>query len=116
MICVECDNRLYAGPKRFHIDKFVCRSCQRNPALQLRVLLEDARLRGTTFEEAWAWALGDAPEYRNGRVRWPHDTNHRCEWKDIFDDLSTQDVWRGCYEQEPATEREKTLVHLAFAA
>lgn len=121
--CGECAGRLYCGPSPYQIDEFVCRNCQRSPAIQVRVLLAWARGQGFDFFTSWRVVLGDMitrsngePDFINGRVRWPHDTTHRREWKRIFADVDQQDVWRAAFEGEPRTEREKTLVNLALVA
>lgn len=121
--CRNCDARLYDGPRPYQIDEFVCRDCQRSPAVQVRVLLESARQRAMTFDEAWVFALGDLiklssgePDFVNGRVRWPHDTTHRREWKRTLADSKARKVWRAAYRNDPAKPAEKTLRHLAIAA
>lgn len=86
----------------------VCRDCQKSPAVQMRVLLEYARVRDLTFAEAW--------EFSFVRIRWPHDTTHRREWKAILRQPSQRRVWESAYNREPQDERAKTLVHLALAA
>lgn len=114
--CRNCDRLLYAGLKPFQVDKLVCRECQKNPAVQLRILLDDARRRGLEFEEAYGLAVGAAPDYKDSRIRWPHDTAHRQDWKRILASEKTREVWRRAYDREPSTERQKTLQHLAIAA
>jgi hypothetical protein len=73
-----------------------------SPAVQLRCLLQQARLTGLTFEEAWEPCLRS--------VSWPHDTQHRHEWKAILGDGKA--AWYG----DPAPRREERLSTLAAAA
>jgi hypothetical protein len=60
------------------------------------------------FEIAWRFAFA--------RVRWPHDTTHRREWKRIIEDPAGRDVWRRAFELEPPTARDRTLARLDIAA
>ncbi len=106
--CRSCDAELYAGVRPYQIDELLCRECQKSPAVQMRVLLERARERDMNFDEAWDFAFA--------RIRWPHDTTHRREWKDIFRSVKSRRVWRSCFERQPPLEREKNLAHLAVAA
>lgn len=122
-VCRNCGGRLYDGDDPYQIDELVCRECQRSPAVQMRVLLERARDRLMPFDEAWVWAIGEQfvredklIDFRGGRVRWPHDTTHRIEWKQILGSRKDREVWRRSYLRQPAGEREKTLVNLAVAA
>lgn len=93
-----------------------------SPAVQLRARLQEARVEGMEFEEAWPWAFK--------RVKWPHDTTHRVEWKAVLGDpASAQRVgmapgqaakqvraWRACYLREPITAREAPLQRLEMVA
>lgn len=110
MTCRSCDGPLYRGPDAYQIDKLVCRACQKSksPAVQMRLLLDDARSRAMEFEQAWEFAFS--------RIRWPHDTTHRREWKAVLESKKAIAVWRSAYERAPSTETEKTLAHLALAA
>lgn len=74
--CLECGRPRYCGKGAKAADEFMCRECQRSPATQVRVYLARARERDMTFERAWVFAIE--------RVRWPHDTRHRWEWKGVL--------------------------------
>lgn len=74
----------------------------------MRVLLLYARDRELLFTEAWEFAFS--------RIRWPHDTGHRREWKAILRDKSQVRQWEAAYNREPQDDRQKTLVHLALVA
>lgn len=91
-----------------------------SPAVQLRLLLEQSRSFGRDFDVAWEMAL------EPGRIRWPHDTAHRREWKLILgvedefgnpiDDSEIREVWRAAYHREPAAKSsEKSLTRLIAA-
>lgn len=79
-----------------------------SPAIQFRKLLEYGRERGWPFETAWRWSYE--------RVRWPHDTTHRREWKKILgeshDDqrrtpTQQREAWQSAYERtEPSTKEQ----------
>lgn len=73
----------------FHVDRWLCVECQRSPAVQLRALLNVSRKNDVEFEEAWSLALS--------RVRWPHDTVHRREWKTVLEAPSAREAWRTAY-------------------
>lgn len=86
-----------------------------SPAVQLRVLLQEARAQGLSFEEAWEPCLR--------RVRWCHDTQHRHEWKAILGDgkgfktpPGTFRTWKAAWYGDPAPRREERLSTLAAAA
>lgn len=112
--CVNC-GRGYA-PGQYEMDDWLCRECQRSPAVQVRVLLNVARGLDATFEQAWGYALGCAPyqepDGREGLVRWPHDTDHRTEWKRVFADADAVDVWRSAYAFEAPSHGEERLTSL----
>lgn len=121
--CRNCGGDLYSGSHGYQIDDLVCRACQKSPAVQIRVLLDRARDQDCDFDQAWRFALGEQvmrpdghADFIGGRVRWPHDTNHRIEWKDILSLRKVRDTWRACYENEPPKKTEKTLAQLALAA
>lgn len=87
-----------------------------SPAIQMRKLLAFGRARGWEFETAWRWSWE--------RVRWPHDTTHRLEWKAILgacpeDDRSVPMVqrqsWRCAYEREEQSRRERSVGLLVAA-
>lgn len=114
------DHELYSGGRPYQIDELLCRSCQRSPAVQVRVLLERAREQGFTFERAWVWALGTPYtrddgrlDFTGGRVRWPHDTSHRVEWKEVLGGEESIRVWRACFERAPVPKDAKPLSLLA---
>lgn len=96
---------LYAGREPYQVDLLVCRECQKSPAVQLRVLLEHGRDRDMSFELAWEFAWT--------RIRWPHDTTHRREWKAVLEQRDTRRVWQAAYNREPSSPREQILVNLA---
>lgn len=98
------------------IDEWLCRLCQKNPAVQVRVLLGRARQQHFDFVRAWEFALGCTPGGSpGGRVRWPHDTDHRREWKAVFEEYDTVETWRAAYCGDPVRAHEKPLVMLAVA-
>lgn len=80
---------------------------------QLRAHLERGRAEGMPFERAWPWALE--------RVRWPHDTATRREWKWLLGlepDGTIQQArtvarilvaWKAAYERLPEASRERAL-------
>jgi hypothetical protein len=88
------------------------------PAVQLRCALERAREYGRDFDDAWESAVA--------HIRWPHDTTHRREWKEILgvedqwgrplDDCEVREVWRAAYNREEiVTPRERSLARLVAA-
>jgi hypothetical protein len=92
-----------------------------SPAVQLRQLLEQSRQYGRSFDVAWEMAI------QPGRIRWPHDTVHRREWKlclGVEDEYGNpiksspiKEVWRAAYYRVPVeTSREKSLSRLVIAA
>ena len=115
--CVECRSRYEATGRTFPIDEWLCRDCQRCPAVQVRILLCRARVQGFDFERAWAFALGcepgDEPEGSEGRVRWPHDTQHRQDWKSVFQDPETVETWEAAYCRLPVREVDRRVQVLA---
>lgn len=66
-----------------------------SPATQMREMLVKSRRSGVGFERAWDSAYE--------RIRWPHDTAHRNEWKDQLD--YDRESWRVAYEREGAVNR-----------
>lgn len=113
--CFDCGLRYPVGPEPFQIDEWLCRECQRSPAIQARVLLGRARHLGFDFERAWLFALGTAPSFSDGRVRWPHDTDHRREWKAVFAMRDTREAWRAAYCKEPQRATETPISMLVAA-
>lgn len=91
--CLNCAGPLTPRRNSFHIDELLCRDCQRSPAVQMRVLLGRAREHGMSFDVAW--------EFSWQRIRWPHDTTHRREWKAILSDASSLEVWRASFDRQP---------------
>jgi hypothetical protein len=77
------------------------------PPVQLRRLLEVSRRQHLTFDEAWEAA------FRPGRIRWPHDTTHRRQWKAII--AAQREVWEGAYFAEAEIPGGRALVLLADA-
>jgi hypothetical protein len=87
-----------------------------SPAVQMRKLLAYGRERGWEFEAAWRWAFE--------RVRWPHDTTHRLEWKGVLgrshDDpkpipSAQREAWRSAYERQTQSTREQSVGLLVAA-
>jgi hypothetical protein len=126
--CHNCGDPCYRGPRPFQVDTWVCRGCQRNPNIQVRVLLARARVLGFGFEQAWVWALGklvwktrpDDPsepqaEFQGGKMRWPHDTPERLEWKNVFADEGTKAGWRDAFNRVPPKRTEEPLKVLIAA-
>lgn len=93
-----------------------------SPAVQIRALLEEARAQAMPFDVAWDWMWP--------KVRWPHDTVHRLEWKAVLGDREAaervgmsswqinrqRDAWERSYTREPVTDREAPLLRLLAAA
>lgn len=70
-----------------------------SPAVQMRTLMAACRSRQWEFEMAWRWSWE--------RVRWPHDTAHRLDWKGILGESPTdprrvpirqREIWFAAYE------------------
>jgi hypothetical protein len=85
-----------------------------SPAVQLRRYLTEARAMCLPFSEAWPWALR--------KVKWPHDTEHRREWKAILGDgkevetpRDTLRAWGSAYRREQASEKDRHLSTLIAA-
>jgi hypothetical protein len=87
-----------------------------SPAVQFRRLLEYGRERGWAFETAWRWSYE--------RVRWPHDTTHRREWKKILGESpddprrvpsQQRQAWQSAYERLPQSRREQSVGLLVAA-
>lgn len=118
-VCVECSRSYALERDPFQIDEWLCRECQKNPAVQVRVLLVRARLQGLEFDRAWQYALGTPPSgrpnSRQGLVRWPHDTNHRQEWKGVFEDRGTVASWEAAYCRLASPEEESFELLMAAA-
>lgn len=70
-----------------------------SPAEQLRRDLERFRAAGRPFDEAWRIA--------KSRIKWPHHTAPKKEWKAIID--GQQHLWRAAYDHdEPSAQVEAT--------
>src|SRR4051812_19193343 len=94
-----------------------------SPPVQLRGLLAECREDGLDFESAWELCTGrmvPLPDGTRGLVggqlRWPHDTTHRKEWKDILASPASRCVWRAAYYREPVTTTDQVLSSLAVVA
>ena len=88
------------------------------PSTQMRVLLAKARLLGKNFDSAYLFAFS--------RIRWPHDTGHRREWKALLGDYDAArevnvrraevtrqlEIWRAAYGDERVDSRYETVRHL----
>lgn len=121
MECVNCGQEYLRPVSSAVIDQMLCRACLRSPATQMRVLLARSRARGVTFERAYHLAL-------NERIRWPHDTTHRKEWKAtlgyVEEDSSPLEqaraarqiaLWRAAYYREPMDDRRAAAAAAVFA-
>lgn len=88
---------------------------------QLRLLLEEAREEGLTFEEAWERSVRpgvklittNTPDHERppACVIWPADTRDRQVIRTIT--LEQRPTWERSYEGIPATPAELALVKLA---
>lgn len=88
-----------------------------SPAVQMRELLRFGRDRDWEFEVAWRWSWE--------RVKWPHDTGHRLQWKDVLGEspadarrqpVAQRDVWRRAYERDEPTRKDRCVGRLLIAA
>lgn len=84
----------------------------------MRLLLDRARVLGKDFDAAYEFAFS--------RIRWPHDTAHRREWKALLGDYSAArevgirqidvtrslEVWRAAYYRQPVDSRFEAIRHL----
>lgn len=79
-----------------------------NPAVQFRLLLVFCRDHEWAFLVAWRWSFE--------RVRWPHDTTARREWKQIMGDrcddprvlpARQREMWQRAYERGEVTRSEQ---------
>lgn len=71
--------------------EFVYPDAKASPAVQMRFYLARSRRHETPFERAWEFAFR--------RVRWPHDTQHRVQWKVAIE--WSKEAWRNSYEGVP---------------
>lgn len=62
------------------------------PAEQVRRDLQTFRCAGLSFEKAW--------DHAYQRVKWPHDTEARREWKAVI--AAHRHVWAAAYEDLPS--------------
>lgn len=114
--CANCGRGYYMPERSYMIDEWLCRLCQKNPAVQVRVLLGRARAQSFDFARAWEFALGCTPGgCPGGRVRWVHDTDHRRQWKAVFEDPEVIETWRAAYQRESVAQRDGPLALLAVA-
>lgn len=77
----------------------------KSPAEQLRGDLERFRAAGRPFDEAWRIAYQ--------RIRWPHHTLPKQEWKAILG--AQRHLWREAYEREVPTDRVEATGKLVAA-
>lgn len=91
--------------------------------MQVRVLLARHRADHVPFDEAWVKTVGrrvrrgdGTLDLTGGAVRWPHDTQHRKEWKLVFSTKRQREAWRACYEGWPVERRELPLMRLELVA
>lgn len=54
-------------------------------------MLAASRRAGVSFEHAWRTGLE--------KVRWPHDTTHRHEWRRLLPEQRA--LWEAAYNREP---------------
>lgn len=76
------------------------------PAVQMREFLLLLREQGAEFDEAWRVAFE--------RVKWPHDTVHRREWKAILE--QSRETWERAFDLVPPSRAERKLGRLLLAA
>lgn len=69
----------------------------------MRLELSQCKLLDATFEEAW--------ELTWRRIVWPHDTDHRRQWKEAL--RSTREEWRACYTDMPSVASGNMTVLVA---
>lgn len=90
------------------------------PHEQLVRLLQESKVEGLSFGEAWERAVRpgkrmvlantrDAPE---GCVRWPTDSKERVAWRGAL--LELRDHFRRAYQGRPMTTREESAVKLGL--
>lgn len=61
----------------------------------MRAMLLASRDGGVDFDRAWASAWD--------RIRWPHDTQHRVDWKEVLEEGRTE--WRAAYDRTASLRR-----------
>lgn len=88
------------------------------PSEQMRILLDKARALNKEFDEAHKFAFS--------RIRWPHDTTHRREWKALLGDYEAAlevnvrreevtrqiEIWRAAYYQSRVESRFESVRHI----
>ena len=83
------------------------RRTKASPATQMREMLVQSRRYGVPFEKSWDSAFA--------RVRWPHDTEHRQEWKALLEDQRA--AWEIAFEKQGDESRPlRALYSLLTAA
>lgn len=84
----------------------------------MRVLLAKARALNKDFDAAHEFALA--------RIRWPHDTTHRREWKALLGDYGAArevgvrreevtrqiEIWRAAYNGQRVEGRFQAVRHI----
>lgn len=61
----------------------------------MRAMLLASRDGGVEFDRAWTSAWD--------RIRWPHDTQHRVDWKEVLEGGRRE--WQAAYERVPSRRR-----------
>lgn len=79
---------------------------KQTPAEQVRILLIVKRRQGVSFEQAWAYAWKC--------IRWPHDREHRHEWKDAIE--WSQPIFHNAYYKTREDPVDKAMSGLEAAA
>lgn len=79
---------------------------RQSPAEQVRMLLARSRRHGVPFDAAWRQAIK--------RVRWPHDTDHRAQWKDVME--WSREVYRSAYDMTEGDPLQGQMLALQPAA
>jgi ABC-type oligopeptide transport system substrate-binding subunit len=88
------------------------------PSEQMRVLLDKARSLNKEFDAAYEFAFS--------RIRWPHDTTHRREWKALLGDYESArevnvrreevsqqiEIWRSAYYNQRVESRYQSIRHI----
>ena len=88
------------------------------PSEQMRELLVNARALQKNFDDAYEFAFS--------RIRWPHDTTHRREWKALLGDYDSarevnvrreevtrqMEIWRAAYYDLRVENRFESVRHI----
>lgn len=77
-----------------------------SPATQMRVMLAALRRDGIVFERAWESAFT--------RIRWPHATEQRIDWKELL--LDQRGYWQEAYERTGASSPRLLAVYSLLVA